>query len=35
MGLVAMWTVLSVELIIRGALIYGRFLNGGWKKVEV
>ncbi|MBC8107994.1 MAG: MATE family efflux transporter [Anaerolineae bacterium] len=35
LGLLAMWTVLSVELIIRGALIYGRFLNGGWKKVEV
>ena len=35
LGLVAMWMVLSIELIIRGALIYGRFLHGGWKRVEV
>jgi Na+-driven multidrug efflux pump len=35
MGLVAMWLVLTIELLIRGGLIYGRFLHGGWKKVEV
>jgi len=35
LGLVAMWVVLTIELLIRGCLIYGRFLNGGWKKVEV
>ena len=35
MGLAAIWVVLAAELFVRGALIYGRFLHGGWKKVEV
>jgi len=29
------WIVLASELFIRGALIYGRFLHGGWKKILV
>jgi putative MATE family efflux protein len=35
MGLAAIWVVLAGELVVRGALIYGRFLNGGWKRVQV
>ena len=35
MGLAAVWAVLACELIIRGSLIYGRFLQGGWRKIEV
>lgn len=35
MGLAAIWIVLAIELGVRGSLIYGRFLQGGWRKVEV
>jgi Na+-driven multidrug efflux pump len=35
LGLAAVWIVLAGELVIRGLLIYGRFLHGGWKRVEV
>jgi putative MATE family efflux protein len=35
MGLAAIWMVLAIELGVRGSLIYGRFLQGGWRKVEV
>jgi len=35
MGLAAIWVVLATELFIRGALIYSRFLQGGWKHVQV
>jgi putative MATE family efflux protein len=35
MGLTAIWVVLAAELFVRGALIYVRFVQGGWKKVEV
>lgn len=35
LGLAAIWVVLASELLIRGSLIYGRFLHGGWKKVQV
>ena len=35
MGLVAVWSVLAGELLVRGSLIYGRFLHGGWRKIEV
>ena len=35
MGLAAIWVVLASELFIRGCLIYSRFLQGGWKHVEV
>jgi putative MATE family efflux protein len=35
MGLVAIWVVLSVELFLRGLMIFLRFLHGGWKHVRV
>ena len=35
MGLVAIWCVLASELFIRGLLIYGRFLHGGWRRIQV
>src|SRR5262249_15372018 len=35
MGLAGIWVVLASELFIRGALIYSRFLRGGWKHVQV
>jgi hypothetical protein len=34
-AVVIRWIVLTIELLIRGGLIYGRFLNSGWKRVEV
>jgi putative MATE family efflux protein len=34
-GLTTIWVVLASELFIRGALMFGRFVNGGWKRVEV
>jgi putative MATE family efflux protein len=34
-GLAAVWIVLAAELLIRGALMYGRFVHGGWKRIEV
>ena len=33
--LTAIWIVLSAELFIRGVLLYGRFLHGGWKHIKV
>jgi putative MATE family efflux protein len=35
LGLAAIWMVLAGELFLRGALIYARFLQGGWKHVRV
>lgn len=35
LGLAAIWIVLCVELLVRGLLMYGRFLHGGWAKVKV
>lgn len=35
LGLTAIWLVLVVELMVRGSLIYGRFLQGKWKQIEV
>ncbi len=35
LGLAAVWTLLACELVIRGCLIFGRFLQGGWAKVRV
>lgn len=35
LGLAAIWVVLAAEQCTRGALIFGRFLQGGWKRVEV
>jgi Na+-driven multidrug efflux pump len=29
------WILLASDLFIRGALIYGRFVHGGWKKIKV
>jgi hypothetical protein len=29
------WVVLSVELTVRGVLMYLRFLQGAWKHVKV
>lgn len=34
-GLAAIWVVLCIELVVRGALAYGRFLRGNWKHVRV
>jgi putative MATE family efflux protein len=34
-GLGGVWIVLCVELMIRGSLIFGRFVQGGWKKIAV
>jgi putative MATE family efflux protein len=33
--LAAIWVVLSVELMCRGLLLYWRFLQGGWRHLEV
>ncbi len=35
MGLPAIWMVLATELFLRGSLTTLRFLQGGWKKIEV
>lgn len=35
MGLTAIWFVLAAELLVRGVLIYARFLHGGWRHVKV
>jgi putative MATE family efflux protein len=35
MGLTAVWVVLACELMVRGALVYGRFARGEWRKIEV
>jgi Na+-driven multidrug efflux pump len=29
------WVILSIDLFVRGALIYGRFLNGRWTAIKV
>ena len=34
-GLFGVWCVLCGELVIRGALVFGRFARGGWKDVKV
>ncbi len=34
-GLLGVWTVLAIELMIRGALVYARFLHGGWRTMTV
>ena len=34
-GIVGVWCVLCSELVVRGLLCWGRFEQGGWKKVEV
>ncbi len=35
LGLGAIWMVLAGELLIRSLLIYGRFVQGGWQKIQV
>jgi putative MATE family efflux protein len=35
LGLTAVWMVLAGELFIRGAMIFLRFLQGGWKHIAV
>jgi putative MATE family efflux protein len=35
MGLAAIWVVLAIEQCTRGLAVFGRFLQGGWKKIEV
>jgi putative MATE family efflux protein len=35
LGLAAVWIVLAGELFIRGMLIFGRFIQGGWKKILI
>jgi len=34
-GLTVIWIVLASELVIRGLLMFGRFLHGGWRRIEV
>jgi Na+-driven multidrug efflux pump len=34
-GLTAIWCVLAGELFLRGLLVYLRFVQGGWRKIEV
>lgn len=34
-GLWAVWLVLGGEMMLRGALMLGRFMNGGWKRIVV
>ena len=29
------WMILATDLFVRGLLVYGRFLHGGWKKIRV
>lgn len=29
------WILLAADLFIRGLLVYGRFLHGGWKRIKV
>ncbi len=29
------WVILASDLFVRGILVYGRFLNGGWKHIRV
>ena len=35
LGLAAVWVVLASELMLRGGLMYLRFLQGKWERVEV
>jgi len=34
-GLPAIWVVLASERFLRGVLIYGRFLQGEWKRLKI
>jgi Na+-driven multidrug efflux pump len=35
LGLAALWMVLASELMLRGIIMFGRFVHGGWKTVNV
>ena len=35
MGLGAIWVVLCADLLCRGVMVYLRFVQGGWKRLEV
>jgi len=35
MGLIGVWIVLSAELMLRGFLFFGRFLQDGWTRIQV
>jgi Na+-driven multidrug efflux pump len=35
LGLPAVWVVLAGELVVRGAAVFLRFLQGGWRHVKV
>ena len=34
-GLTVIWVVFASELFVRGSLMFGRFQQGGWKRIEV
>lgn len=34
-GMVAVWTVLSIDLLIRGVIVFTRFMHGGWAKIRI
>jgi Na+-driven multidrug efflux pump len=34
-GLSAVWIILGAEMMLRGAMMYGRFIHGGWKRINV
>jgi len=34
-GLTAVWVVLAGELFVRGLLVWLRFEQGGWRRIEV
>jgi Na+-driven multidrug efflux pump len=35
LGLAAVWLVLAGELMLRGVIIFARFLQGGWKRLSI
>ncbi len=35
LGLWGVWLAISIELMLRGGMYLGRFLHGGWTKIEV
>jgi putative MATE family efflux protein len=34
-GLVAAWVMMTLDLIVRGSLLFGRFMKGKWKTLKV
>jgi len=35
LGLVGVWFALCADLIVKGLLFAGRYLHGGWQRIEV